>query len=348
MQNRPRDILYCGVDKEKIFNAQPKLNEDIVEIMYEFIHDRYLVWLRKDVLKLPAPWTDNQILQQVKFTNVHREHDRESRNLIENIANRTDISLKNRIFNIMLMRFYNKYESFKIATGNKLLDFPLSEKDFELCVYRVNRNEDHTFWSNAYYTAPVRNWKQRVYAGKKELETGYTDAPLYFAREFFTDDLWNDLVVCNSPKEIFDRLIQLPSMGRFICYQWGVDYTYCPDFWFSENEFTISGPGCTKGINLIFEDKDGMTDEECLFWMRDNQRLMFENYNYQPEILFAHLDKCDQLLGIMSLENICCELQKYLRCKKQILEGKKPRGKSNYDGKAKIVQPQIDLFDEFT
>jgi hypothetical protein len=345
MENRARDILYCGVDSQTIYGAQPKLNDDVLEALYEFVVDRYLVRLRKDVLKLPAPWTDNPILQVVKFTNVRREHDRESRNLIDNIASKTDVSIKDRIFNIMLMRFYNKYESYKIATGGKLLQFPLTETVFNECLQRVHAEEDHTFWSGAYYTAPVRNWKQRKYKDSVELESGYADSPLYFAREFFTDALWDDIVNAQSPKEIFDRLKQMPSMGNFICYQWFVDYTYCPDFWFSENEFTISGPGCSKGIDLLFADKDGMSYEECLFWMRDNQHLMFEKFGYEPESLFMHLPKSDQTIGLMSFENLMCELQKYLKCKLAVKEGRKPRGKSSYDGVGVPVVQQIDLFD---
>jgi hypothetical protein len=160
-------------------------------------------------------------------------------------------------------------------------------------------------------------------------------------------------VACPSPKELFDLLTSIPWMGKFLVYQWFVDFTYCPDYWFSENEYTVSGPGCTKGIDLLFEDRDGMTHEECLFWMRDNQWDMFQNFGYDPQNLFDDLPEHDRFINIMSFENLMCELQKYMKGVAAIKEGKKPRGKASYNGtgdvkkekvKKTVVQPQVDLF----
>lgn len=346
MLDRQKDIPYCGVRKDVIDQAVIQLDADILSYLYEFVKDRYTVHYNKDVLKIAAPWTDNTILQQVKFTNVRREHDRESKLLIEHIASKTDMSIKDRCFNIMLMRFWNKYESFRVATGGKLLKFPLSDADFDACVDRINKETEHKFWSGAYYTAPVRNYKTKKYGRESaELESGYADSPLYFARSLFTDDLWDRMESADSPKELFDILKKLPNMGNFICFQWFVDFTYMPDFWFSENHFTVSGPGCSKGIDLLFKDRDGMTHDEAIFWMRDNQHFMFKEFGYDPKDLFKDLPVHDRFINLMSFENLMCELQKYVKCKASVAIGKKPRGKMNYDGVGKVVSPQIDLFD---
>lgn len=353
MKNRARDIPYCGVREDVIVAANPTLNEDVLANLYEFIKDRYTIHKKKDVQKLPAPWTDNPIFLQVKFTNVRREHDRESRNVIENICSKTDVSLKDRFFNIILMRFWNKFESYKIATGGKLLKFPLSDEDFLACNDRIAAHADHTWWSGAYYTCPVRSWLERVHFGMKipTSEINFDQSPVYFAKYALTDELWDKMEAAASPKELFDLLTAIPWMGKFLVYQWFIDFTYNEDYWFSENEYVVSGPGCTKGLDLLFTDRDGMTHEECLFWIRDNQKMVFDKFGYNPSELFDDLPEYDRYINLMSFENLFCELQKFQKCKAAVAEGKKPRGKSSYDGlgvktkKAKPTEKQVNLFE---
>lgn len=306
MLNRERDVLYCGVDRNKIAVAKPTFNQDVVSALYEFIVDRYNIHIKKDVEKVPKPWTDNPILKIVKFTNVRREHDRESLNLINNITSKTDVSLKDRFFNIIVMRFWNKYESFKLATGGELLKFPLSDNDFNKCIERIESYPEHTWWSGAYYTAPVRSWLERIHFNKvvQDPPINYATSPLYFAKYVLTDDLWDNIEKCNDPSELFALLTSIPWMGNFLVYQWFIDLTYCEDYWFSENEYVVSGPGCTKGVNLLFSDKDGMNEEECLFWLRDNQMELFKDFSYDPKTLFSDLVEHDRKLSLMSFENL--------------------------------------------
>lgn len=356
MLNRSKDVLYCGVRQDVIENAKPLLNAEVLTSLYEFVTDRYEIHKKKDVQKLPAPWTTNPIFLQVKFTNVRREHDRESLNVIRNIASKTKRSLKDRFFNIILMRFWNKYESYALATGGDMINFPMSDDDFNNCLRRIEERPDHTWWSGAYYTCPVRSWMERIHF-KGEVdpkELNFSAAPIYFAKHVLTDELWDNMEACESPEELFALLTAIPWMGKFLVYQWFVDFTYCPDYWFSENEYTVSGPGCTKGIDLLFEDRDGMTHEECLFWMRNNQMLMFKMFGYDPMKLFDDLPEHDRFINIMSFENLMCELQKYMKGVDAVKIGKKPRGKSSYNGsgevkktkaaKAATVQPVMDLF----
>lgn len=353
MKNRYRDTLYCGVRQDVIESAKPKLNEEMLKIHYEFWSERHAIFKKKEVEKLPAPWSDNTIFQQVKFTNTFRENDRESRNVINNICKKTDYSLKDRFFNIVLMRFWNKYESFKIATGGELLKFPLSDEDFKACNDRIAANVDHTWWSGAYYTCPVRSWLERVHFQKKipTSDINFDQSPIYFAKYALTDEFWSKLESAANPKEFFEIFTAIPWMGKFLVYQFWVDLTYCEDYWFSENEFTISGPGCIKGLDLLFDDRDGMTHDECLFWLRDNQLEVYQLLGYNPQELFDDRQDHDRQLNVMALENTFCEVQKYWKCVQAIREGKKPRGKAAYNGtgvsnkKVKPKDKQFNLFD---
>lgn len=54
-----------------------------------------------------------------------------------------------------------------------------------------------------------------------------------------------------SQKEVYDIIQELPSFAYFLSYQVFVDLTYIKDFPFSENEFTIAGPGCKRGLSYV-------------------------------------------------------------------------------------------------
>ena len=110
-----------------------------------------------------------------------------------------------------------------------------------------------------------------------------------------------------------------------------MDLSYIKEFPFSENEFVVAGPGCKKGIDYIFTNKDGMTYEECLFWLRDminydpnslfrcdelrewEEENGYESREYNRFKLFNDLPEDDRIMNVMSIENCMCELSKYMR-----------------------------------
>ena len=93
MRLKKADVKYCGVRENVIKSAQPELDWDAVYHFKRFLIDRYKIHVRKDVKGMPAPWTKNTILQEFKFTNVRREHDRQTRYLIKNISTNDNLTL---------------------------------------------------------------------------------------------------------------------------------------------------------------------------------------------------------------------------------------------------------------
>jgi len=123
----------------------------------------------------------------------------------------------------------------------------------------------------------------------------------------------NEVKTSSNQKDVFENLKELPGIGNFLAYQIFIDFTYIPVFPFSENEFVVAGPGCEKGLKLIFGDFDGMNYDEALFWLRDNQDKIFSAFDYSPEEIFSDLNEDDRYLNVMSLENCMCEVSKYIR-----------------------------------
>ncbi|AIX13099.1 hypothetical protein NW77_091 [Erwinia phage phiEa2809] len=149
---------------------------------------------------------------------------------------------------------------------------------------------------------------------------------------------FEDLLGLYSPDQVYLKMYNdIEGLGPFLAYQIWVDFTYIEEYPFSENHFTISGPGCRAGIDLLFKNKAGMTHDECIFWLRDNQDEVFGTMGYVRELFWHAEEPEDQAMNVMQLENMFCELQKYTRCKQAVAEGKKPRGKVGYDGGSGVV-----------
>lgn len=316
MKNKPADTLYCGVSKTRIKKAQPVLNERNLLYLYKFIKCRYAIHLRKDVLKKDPPWTTDEVLKHFRFTNIRREHDKESKWVIEHIANNPELSYEDKLLNVILFRLYNKHETAElISMPFKFSQTPDWNPEWYRSLFEAALVEDpkRVFFTAAFHTVGMKNTLKRV--------TGEDYAPmriLKFIKILINEGLVDDIKACVNQQEVYQTLIDYNGIGRFLAYQFYVDMTYIAEFPFSENEFTVAGPGCVMGLNYLFENRDGMTYEECLFWLRDNlDRLFVEELgkDWDAKQVFWDLPEEDRCFNVMSLENCFCELSKYIRAK---------------------------------
>lgn len=316
MKNKPADTLYCGVSKTRIKKAKPVLNERNLLYLYNFIKRRYVIHLRKDVLKKDPPWTTDPVLKDFRFTNIRREHDKESKWVIEHIANNPELSYEDKLLNVILFRLYNKHETAElISMPFKFSQTPDWNPEWYRSLFEAALVEDpkRVFFTAAFHTVGMKNTLKKV--------TGEGYAPmriLKFIKILINENLVDDIKACVNQQEVYQTLTDYNGIGRFLAYQFYVDMTYIAEFPFSENEFTVAGPGCVMGLNYLFENRDGMTYEECLFWLRDNlDRLFVEELgkDWDAKRVFWDLPEEDRCFNVMSLENCFCELSKYIRAK---------------------------------
>lgn len=355
MRTKERDTLYCNVDQNKILNAEPTLDWNSVYHLRTFIIDRYNIHKRKDINEFPYPWTKNLILREYKFTNVRREHDRQTRYLLENITNNPDLTLEDKIVNSILFRCWNNWSTLRDFgfpyKAEEIYSPELKEQIRSIYSNLSQENPKRLWFSNAYrHGGTICAWKfseadreKRPFAFGDDIKLGddkYPDWEREMPLRPFHVGVWlgptrqnivQRLLQSKNQLEAFNILHSIYGMGEFVAYQVFVDLTYIPEFPFSENEFTVAGPGCKKGLDYIFKDRDGMTYEECIFWLRDmiNQEgyslfrcdEIFEeeqekhllHKKYEPTSLFSDLPEEDRKMNVMSLENCMCELSKYMR-----------------------------------
>ena len=356
MKTKSKDTIYCGVRQAVIESADPTLDWDSVYHFRTFVIDRYKIHQRKDIKQLPAPWTKNPIMREYKFTNVRREHDRQTRYLIDNITNNPNLTLEDKIVNSFLFRAWNNWSTlrdFGFPYSAEKIYSPKLKRHLQSKYERLSGENPNRMWyNNAYNQGGTKcAWKfenadLRAVPYKfgnehdmgDDLQDDFTEIPLrplnvgiWLGRGHIVEKL----LAAKDQQECFEIIKTVRGFADFLAYQVFVDLTYIKDFPFSENEFVVAGPGCKKGLDYIFKDKDGMTYEECIFWLRNhiNQHAEGGGYNlfnndvlddlednmsyphrgYHPEALFSDLPEYDRCMNVMSLENCMCELSKYLR-----------------------------------
>lgn len=320
MQNKRADIPYCGVSQQKIREAKPKLNAVAVKHLYDFVTERYKIHIRKDFLKQKAPWTNNPILSQYKFCNIRREHDRQSQYLIKNISTNPCLSLEDKIVNSFYFRAWNNWDTMKDLGGPwtaKCLYFSqMKEQVRSIYQQLASEDPDRKWWSSAYNQGGTKQaWR---YPDPNEKINKEDDIPLrvfHIGPWLKEHNTVEKLLSASDQKAAFEAIKEIQGFADFLAYQIFVDLTYLEEFPFSENEFVVAGPGCKKGLNKLFDDYDGLTHEEALFWLANNIDEIFNEVHppFWAGRLFVDLPQEDRFFSVMCLENCMCEFCKYIR-----------------------------------
>lgn len=320
MKNKPRDVLYCGVDEYKIRGASPEIDTDMFTEFVQMVKDRYRIHKRKDVKKLPKPWTKNPIMQQYKFTNVRREHDKQSRYLIDNIVKNAELTLEDKIVNCFMFRAWNNWSTLRDFgfpySAQEIYHPKLKDQIRDTYVQLCTKDPERKWWSSAYNQGGTKQaW--RKLSGESSKEPDIPLRPFHVGVWLGRQDIVTKLLKAKDQQECFEVIKSVRGFADFLAYQVFVDLTYIPEFPFSENEFTVAGPGCKKGLDLLFTDRAGLTYEECLFWLRDSWETLCEDLQipWDSDKLFSDLPKYDRCMNVMSLENCFCEFSKYMRAK---------------------------------
>lgn len=358
MKTKKDDIRYCGVSEEKIKNSSPILDDDIIKLHHNYIFERHRIYKRKELDNVPPPWTTDKIFLEYRFTNVRRELDRESKWLIKNISENKDISLEDKILNTILFRCYNKSSTSEMISQpiSNLSD--ITEEDIEkyksIFVDYEKSNSSYVFFTGAFNTGGLKKgnafitppWTRKrvtlidskgnetvedyitardicnVNDGYRilEWEKNIPTRMIRMIKRFSKSGLLSRILNASSQQEVYETLLEVDGFSKFLGYQVYVDLTYIPEFKFSENEFTVSGPGSDRGIDFLFKNKAGMSYEECIFWVRNNIISHWERLNLETDLdsLFSHLPEQGRVLNVMMLENSFCELSKYVKTYKNI------------------------------
>lgn len=255
------------------------------------------------------PWTSEPIVQRHRFTNLFREYDRESLNFINLVIKDSSLSLEDKRLNALLFRTWNRGDVFQALGGPwKTADF--EEHNFADTVFKANQRLQSSKLTSYFTDAFMVSGMTR--SARKNWMDHFGSLPpvpllmFWFAREWVS----LDTTISKRADEEIAKLKQIQGIGDFLAYQIWVDWTYIEGYPFSENWYTVAGPGCIQGLKILFPYwPKGATWEEGLVYLYLCQNALFQ----LPPETFKERKPEDQKLNLMALENIMCEFSKYMR-----------------------------------
>jgi hypothetical protein len=282
--------------------------QEYLDQFWKFIYDRHLIWYKRFVLGLEAPWTTDPILLEYKFTNVYRELDRGTVFLLDNILGHG--SPIEQVWNIIIYRMFNRISTFE-AIGFQHLT-PWKRKEMYDILRHRQDVEKQPLYTDAHMVCAYEH-----FPGDDKL-----DRMMYIFGETFKKmkTLYGTITRAKSLQHVWSDLTHTPGIGPFLAYEMAVDISYASWNNLGEDEWVNAGPGCQRGLMKMFP---GLKPQECP-WMikvlRQAQVKEFERLN----LPFKDIAYLGRELTLRNIEHCCCECFKYFKA----LEGSgRPRNK---------------------
>lgn len=320
MNPKEKDIPYCGVNIDKIKNANPKIDLELLKRYAYYQKERTLIYYKKEILKEEAPWSTNPMFQNFKFTMTKRWLDRESKNLIANILNNPDISYDNKLLNCIAFRLINKFKAFDVLP-EKYIDFDKFSDVYinSLKQILIDKNLSGIFTDAYFISGTLRSLRLLEFKSDKNIPKGESNPYESFAvicRYVYNNrETFLKIKEMQTPNEIIKYLGSIYGLGQFLSYQIYSDWSYIEEFPFSDKEVCDIGPGTERGLKHLFVDFDGLNLQEAVFWIKDNiQKICEENeLEWDLESWFSFLEPQQRYWGCGDICNSFCEFDKTTR-----------------------------------
>lgn len=246
----------------------------------------------------PPPWSTDPVIAQHKFTNVYRSADRVSQYLIRNVIYRGSQDTEELVFRILLFKVFNKISTWELLTDG--LGAGPAWADYDFTTYNrilsVAMDRGERVYSAAYIVPNPPYREERKHGNHLRL-----------VERIMASRLPEALASAANLREVYERLLALPSLGPFLAYQYAIDLAYSPVVNADEMEFIVPGPGALDGISKCFLDTAGLGPAEVIVWMATTSRAHFERLGLN----FA--DLWGRWPTLIDWQNVFCEVSKYTR-----------------------------------
>ena len=287
-------ITYKKINKTRLYDTY-----------WEFACKRQEIFMNRVTNKTSSKNTD-PILKKYKFTNVYRASDRASQYLIKNVIYNNEYSDEDIIFRILLFKLFNKIETWEAVekcVGE--ITYSNFSKDRYAKVFNTLYKQGKKLYSGAYIMASGKNYfgHDRKYMNHLEL-----------LEYMMKDNLTNRIHDCKTLDELYAILLNYPSIGKFLAYQYAIDINYSNITDFDEMEFVVAGPGAKSGINKCFMGST-YSDSYLIEYMANNQEQEFTRLGLKFRDLWG------RKLQLIDCQNLFCETDKYTRVKFPDIEG---------------------------
>lgn len=280
------------------------------------------------------PWTEDPVLNRYKFCNSYRASDRVSQYLIREVIHGpfgNDLDAESTFMRVVLFRLFSKeatWDAIEQQSGGLCLD----TFNFERLASLLSQlREIQPIYTSAFILSAHDPY------GHKEKHRNH----LALVEHMIRDGLGRKLVATRSLKDVFELLINYPMIGPFLAYQLAIDLNYSSQLEFSEDDFTVPGPGAVRGMRKAFIDPGSLSPSEVIMRMVDMQEEEFSRYGIEFQDLFG------RRLHAIDCQGLFCELDKYCREAFPELKSNRVRIKQGYSRPKELPElfypPKWDL-----
>lgn len=288
-----------------------------------FIAERMNIWYERVKLQKESPWTSDKILQTFKFTNVIRDLDRlsiyERKNILMKIDAPTanlELRKKSVLLNIMVFRLWVKIDTYE-SIGFLDLEDPHFYEKWELgkkhLLERKERGESNftaAFWIN---NLRVANPDPLTKTNKTMNAICMIESWIQNIDEIYRDAILNSRGMLEQ-MEVFKRL---KGIGDFTAYEYACSIAeitrYCKNTlvaWTQDNATNV-GIGARRGIYWIFKNMGGMTEYQCLLYLRSIWKHELKKRGYYERFMAQLPEEMNGDIDLRVIEHCLCETQKY-------------------------------------
>lgn len=280
----------------KLENLGPTV---VYDTYWKFAEKRQDVFFSR-IQNKQFPWTDDKIIQKYKFTNAYRACDRVSQYLIKNVIYcNKEYSPENQCFRILFFKLFNKIETWEYmesALGEiSYLSYSF-ERYNELLTQKINNDE------RIYSAAYIMPSGKSCFGFEKKHQNN-----LKLLEHLMDSGFPRKIAKSKSLQELYEALLNYPTLGTFLAFQYAIDINYSELCDFSEMSFVVAGPGAKNGINKCFGYLNGYKYEDIIKYVAEHQEIEFDKRGLQFKSLFG------RRLQLVDCQNLFCETDKYAR-----------------------------------
>lgn len=299
-----------------------KVRSAVYDLYWQMAYERQEIFFKK-LQGQQAPYTLDPILSTYKFCNVYRASDRVSQFLLKKVIyTGEEFSEKDLLLRIIFFRLLNKTETWE-ALESELGTLRLTNYSTKtISSYLKSLKAKQPIYGNAFILCA-----NKAFGFDQKHDNHLALLDHIFNKTMFSEKILES----KSLEELFWNLKSLPLIGNFMAYQIAIDLNYSTLFDFSENDFTIAGPGAIRGISKAFLDTEGKKSDYIIKYMVDNQEKEFTRLGLPFRSLWG------RSMHAIDCQGMFCELDKYTRVKFPQLKSNRSKIKARYAASPKPI-----------
>lgn len=308
-------------------NAGVKFNQKYLDGFWKFIYDRLEIYYKRVVLQQPAPWTNDEIFNTYRFTNICRDMDKltiyERKNILSKLDEPTvdlETRKKSVMFNIILFRTFVKigtYECFGFIDFSS--DTWNSQWTKGMAKLLKRREQGQRNFTGSFMVNTLKKCNP-----DPTTRDNQTLNALCMCQWFINhlDEVYDKAMIqSKNMKEQLEYLTSLDGIGSFTGYELACSFAMAGRYFkntlvpWSQDSYTSIGPGSSGGLEWVFKSFGNLSKIEAIIYLRSIWRNEMKRLGLYEKFIQMLPDVLEGDLDLRVIEHCLCENHKYNKLK---------------------------------